>query len=101
VEQIRATAESLYRRSPGGSEARELASRKLREILKRADLSGEQVCQTAISLYNRNLAGAETRLLVAIMWLIIFSRSDKPKIKDDVYPVLSSMVPQFHKLPRV
>ncbi|MBA2679377.1 MAG: hypothetical protein H0U76_13385, partial [Ktedonobacteraceae bacterium] len=99
VEQVQETAVSLYRYSLEGSEAQELATRVLRELVQRSDLPVEQVWETAASLYRNSPDGSEARLLATSILLALLSNSDSLENKGDIYEILRTMVPQFHKLP--
>ena len=105
VEQVRQTAEflykhssELYKRSSNYSEEERLVARLLMELVKRSDLTVEQMRQTAVSLYNRSPEGSETQLLATTLLLKQLSYSGQTSNDQDVYPILRTMIPRFHKL---
>jgi hypothetical protein len=99
LKQMWKTAESLYLRSSKRSNARRLATRILKQLMERMDLPVKMVWKTAESLYNQRFNGSEEQLFAVSMMLPILSHIDKSEIESDVYGMLRSMVPQFHKLP--
>jgi hypothetical protein len=98
VAQTWRTAESLYFRSPEGSEAQQQATGLLLDLVERPDLSVEQICQTAESLYFSSPEWSGAGQLATTLLLKQLSRSGQADNSRDIYPLLRSMVPQFHKL---
>jgi NACHT domain len=101
IDQTRQCAESLYRYRAAGSQARQLATSMLTSLLQRPDLSIDQTCQSAVSLYQSSLAGSEAQLLATSILLSLLSHGNITDNQDEVYSILSTMVPQFHRLPPI
>ena len=69
-------------------DARRLATRILKQLMERTDLSVKQMWKTAESLYNERFNGSEEQLFAVSMMLPILSHIDKSEIESDVYGML-------------
>jgi hypothetical protein len=91
----------LYNGRREGSGARRLAGTILRKLVERTDLSVGQKYEAATLLYSWNPERSEERLFATSVMITLLSHVERSGIKSDVYDMLRSMVPQFHKLPLV
>jgi hypothetical protein len=98
VEQVWETAEFLYFRIDKESDAEQLGRTILRKLVERTDLSVEQKWTTVLSLDERSPEGSDEQLFATSVILTLLSHSNKSQVKNDVYGILRSMVPQFHKI---
>jgi hypothetical protein len=92
------TAELLYQSNLKGAGVERLDLMMLTKLVERLDLPVEQIRETVETFYINSPEGSDERLLATSAMLTLLSHADKSEIKDDMYEMLRSMVPQFHKL---